>query len=1167
MAQLTITLLGTFGVTQDGIPVTQFGADTARLLLAYLAMHAGDSFDREVLADLLWPDRPRSEALHALRQALNRVRRAIGDRETESPFLCITRDTIQFNPDSDYWLDVTVFRSLIAATQQHSHRRLEACRACISQLEQAAELYQGDLLTGFFVDSHPFEEWLVMEREQLHRQALEVFYQLAAHYERSEQYEQARQYAWRQVELEAWREEAHQQLMRASALSGQRSAALAQYQRCCQILADEMGVEPAPETTALYEQIQAGKLETLKAQPHNLPIQLTPFVGRESELGEITEMLNLSACRLLTVLGTGGIGKTRLALRVAEEAGRAFKDGMGFVQLSAIDSPDLFVTAIAHSLQISFTGQEDPLTQISNYLREKELLLVLDSFEHLVTAAEQVTRLLQHVPHLTLLITSRERLSVQSEWLYEVKGLNCPSDETPQALDTDAVQLFVQSARRVCPDFLASADLKAVGQICRLVEGMPLAIELAASWTRTLSCPEIVQEIERDLDFLRTSLQDVPERHRSLRAVFDASWTLLTPQERTVLCRLSVFRGGLSRVAAEQVAQATPAVLAALADKSFIQQKTGDAPLARYELHDLLQRYAAEKLAQDPAADMETRDRHSRYYLSWLGQQEAGLKGAAQRETLEAIGLEIGNIRAAWDHAVQREQFAGLAHAIESLFLFYDRRSWFQEGRVAFEKVAWALREAQTTEDQVTLGKGQACQGWFMFQLAHGTPARELLEHSVARLRSLDARREMAFALNHLGAVMWSLSDFHAALGLCRDSLSLYRDLGDRWGEGQALIQLGLVYRDQSDHAQARFYYKQALQIYREIGHQQGEGQALRHLGLECWYQSDCIQARAYLEQALHIFCQVGDRLNEGETLYNLGLVSDWLGEGARAIDYLEQAIHISHEIGHRPSEGWALANLGITINYQGQHIKAKAYLEQALQIVRETGSRQKMASILDGLGDVFRFLGDYVQARSYYEQSLGLYHEIGNRQWEGGTLDSLSLISHNLGDDLAACEYGQQALLIAQEFDNRFAQGYVLTHLGHALTSLGQLEQATDAYQQALSIRRETNQHFLAMETLAGLARVSLAQKNPSQALAQVEEILSYLETHTLAGTDNPIEIYLTCYHVLCANQDPRASDILRTAHDLLQKQAADIDDEVLRRSFLENVAAHRAIVRDYQR
>jgi len=289
------------------------------------------------------------------------------------------------------------------------------------------------------------------------------------------------------------------------------------------------------------------------------------------------------------------------------------------------------------------------------------------------------------------------------------------SKRRPEAIESDAARLFVQGARRVRPEWMLNeVDSPSVTRICQIVEGMPLAIELAAGWLRVLTCQEIIHEIERDLDFFRTSLQDVPERHRSLRAVFDSSWTLLTPQERAVLCRLSVFRGGLSRAAAEQVAHATPALLTALADKSFLQQKAWDASLARYELHDLLQRYAAEKLAQDPAADMEARDQHSRYYLSWLGQQEAGLKGRAQRVTLEAIGLEMSNIRAAWDHAVQREQFAELAHAIESLFLFYDRRSWFQEGQAAFEKIGRALREAQTTGtrsywDRAWLARAGSC--------------------------------------------------------------------------------------------------------------------------------------------------------------------------------------------------------------------------------------------------------------------------------------------------------------------------------------------------------------------------------------------------------------------------------------------------------------------------
>lgn len=1138
MTQLAITLLGTFGVARDGVPVTQFGADTARLLLAYLAMHAGDSFDREILADLLWPDQPKSEALHALRQALNRARNAIGDRETKSPFLHITRDTIQFNPDSDYWLDVTAFTSLLAATRQHSHRRLEACRSCTHQLEQAAELYRGDLLAGFFVDSRPFEEWLVLKREHLHRQAMDAFYQLATHHERYESYDLVQKYAWRQVELETWREEAHRQLMRALALSGQRSAAMAQYQRCCQTLADEMGLEPAQETTALYEQIQAGKLEPPKARQHNLPIQLTPFVGREPELAQIAELLNHPACRLLTLIGAGGIGKTRLALRAAEAASRTFQDGAYFVPLSAIDSPESFITAIAHSLQISLTGQEDPLVQISNYLREKELLLVLDSFEHLLATTEHVTRLLQHAPKLTLLITSRERLNVQSEWLYEVKGLKCPGDKAPQSFDSDAVQLFAQSARRVCPDFLASANPQAAGQICRLVEGMPLAIELAASWARALSCPEIVQEIERDLDFLKTSLQDVTERHRSLRAVLDSSWVLLSAEESDAMRRLSVFQGGFDKAAACQVVAADPSTLAALADKSLLHQElsprcaTNAEPSQeyRYRMHNLVRWYAAQKLDQEPDIKAAAQEQHCNYYASLLQQHETDLQYAAQRQALALFDADLENIRAAWNWAVAHARIDEISQALQGLFLFYHLRGWLHEGEKAFGSAIETLRQQgeSARKFNLVICKLLARQAVFLLQLGRYDEAQGKMQTSLEGSRQSDDPGETAFCLVHLA---------------------------------------GITVR-QGEYPKAKEYAEQALAQAQAAHLRQLEADSLRYLGAAFFYMGDYATARRHFERLLLIRQQLGDYLGEIQDLGNLGFVlyeqEDF--EAARA--YFEQALQINRrEIGNRAKEGWLLNYLGMLSVDCGDYANADAYYQQALQISQAIGDRLEEGNVFGNLGLARWALGDWSGAADYFERAVQIKRDIGDRQGENLNAGFQSLLFHSMGDDETAAIYNRQALSLACELGDRRGQGYALTFLGHILANQGQLAQAADAYRQAAALRRELGQPKLALEDMAGLAHVALLQGDLAQAQALVDEIQVHLDVKIGQATLEPIRIYLVCYRVLRANPNhsPRAEEILKNAYELLQERASKIGDKKLQRSFLENVNVHREIIDEY--
>ncbi|PKO20431.1 MAG: SARP family transcriptional regulator, partial [Chloroflexi bacterium HGW-Chloroflexi-1] len=596
MMRLTISLLGPLRVALCGEPVTDFATDKARALLAYLAVEAERPHRRDALAGLLWPDQPQRKARQNLRQALSHLRRAIGDRDEAAPFLLVSRETVQFNADSDHWLDVAAFTSLAEACRGHRHRRLATCLPCMRRLEQMAELYRGDFLAQFFLsDSSIFEEWALLKREWLHRQAVEAFSHLAGYYERRGDYEQARQYARRQVALEPWREEAHRHLMRLLALDGQRSTALAQYETCRRMLAEELGVEPTAETVALYKRISESAIADLQTcRLANLPPSPTPFVGREEELAELADYLANPDCRLLTLVGPGGIGKTRLVLQVAADQTGAFVHGIHFVPLASVSSTELIVSAIAEALDLPFDSHQDPKEQLLNYLHEKEMLLVLDNLEHLLPisissacgkgegGAELLAEILRRAPGVVLLVTSRERLNLREEWVYTVEGLTYPEGEAvgrpalsvAEGPETySAVNLFQQRARRAYQHFsLSEIERPHVVRICQLVEGMPLGVELAAAWVAVHSCEEIAQEIERNLDILTTRLRNVPARQWSVRATFEHSWQLLSETEKDIFARLSVFRGGFRREAAAVVTGASLSTLSSLLDKSLIRR-------------------------------------------------------------------------------------------------------------------------------------------------------------------------------------------------------------------------------------------------------------------------------------------------------------------------------------------------------------------------------------------------------------------------------------------------------------------------------------------------------------------------------------------------------------------------------------------------------------------
>jgi predicted ATPase/DNA-binding SARP family transcriptional activator/Flp pilus assembly protein TadD len=997
MARLEIALLGAFQVSKDRDPITQFETDPARALLAYLALHAGIPFRRDVLADLLWPDQARVEALHALRQTLNRLRRAI-ENASNPPYLHVTRQTIQFGSDSDYWLDTDAFTGLVATVPEHAHRRLEACCTCMQQLTQAADLYRGDLLSGFHLDSLPFQEWLTMEREHLHRQAMEALYQLAACHSQRGEYKQAQHYAHCQLKLEPWREEAHRQLMAALALSGQRSAALAQYEACHRTLSEELGVEPEKETLFLYERIRDGNLQASQMPPHNLPAPLTRFVGRESELGQIAELLNDPDTRLLTLVGPGGVGKTRLALAAARQAVVHFPDGAWFVPLVGVrEEPknelhDRLATAIAGALEISFSGQDDPKTQMLKHLEPMEALLILDSFEHLVSGADFVLEALRQAPKITVIVTSRARLNVRAERLVQVTGLPVPPQDDaggPEADNYSSVQLFIDRTKRTAPAL--APDLAQVASVCRLVEGMPLAIEMASAWVEQMPLSEIVANLRHGVDFLSTTFQDVPERHRRLRAVFESSWQLLSEPEQRALAQLAVFHGDFSRAAAQTVTGAQQAELIGLAHKSLLQHGKPN----RYGLHALVGQFAAEKLEAFPDL-VAVRERHSTYYLTFVGKRADELQGDAPQQAVAEIQAELDNVRQAWQWAMSQidtapglvRRITALGQCTRGLVPFYSQTGLFREGEQAFRTAADQVR-AITQDDRAlsserlaivlqALSKLLAVQGHFLTELGNHTDALAILQEADAVFQ-------------------------RAAVALPDCNLAEQAEL---------LIDIGTSHNRLGDYAQAVQHLEAGLALARQVSTPHVEITALCTLGQAAGEQGDYGAAKQHLDEALALARERGDRTSEASALSMLGSIAWRWGDIEQAGQWAQESLAIYRELGHRQRIPRLLNILGIVAIMQENYTQAEVYWEEGLSLAQEMGDRHTMADMCNNLGYINHHnLGNLEKARQHYKGSLSTAREIGHRQGATSTLSNLGHLHVVLGEHENAWEYLREAL------------------------------------------------------------------------------------------------------------------------------------------------------------
>lgn len=947
-AKLELTLLGETTLKLNGKLASGLPSRKAEAMLLYLAC-TQRPYSRELLADFFWDDREPEQAMANLRSLLSGLRRKF------KPYLDITRQTIAFKIDSPHWLDTAEFQRL-------------AQSEAATDWEQAIALYRADFLAGFDIrDSRGFEEWVTLERERHQRTAVDLLRRLVQHYLDRQKYSQGIRYAARLLAISPLSEWAHRQMILLLARNDQRAEALHQYHTCCDILAAELGIDPSPETNALYERVRAA----VDIRRHNLPVPTTPFVGRAQELAQIQAQLVRSSCRLLTLVGPGGIGKTRLALQVAEAAVGTTLNGVFFVPLAAVPTPEFIIPAIAEAVEFTFTGSASPQTQLFNFLQAKEMLLLLDNFEHLLKGSRLLAEMSQALPDVKLLVTSRERLNLHSEWTYEVGPL--PLLDTPDEQPTDALMLFTQMAQRAQANFVLTPETAPqVAKICRLVAGVPLGIELASAWVRQLNCAEIAEELERGIGFLQTRAGDVPDRHRSLQSVFDHSWKLLTAEEQRVLTQLTVFRGGFTREAARQVTQTSLWTLTTLVDKSLLHRGVN----GRYGMLEMVRQFAAERLAAWPESATTTRARHAQYFLLLLHQQEICWQTAERQSALDLLTPEIENVRAAWRWAVAALEDPGAAEmvsaalqwldqAINSLFFLYESRGWFQDGAAAY---GWALAALEETAAH----KAGACQmygrllvryGRFVTILGQYEKAQQVLEKALHTLQAEIDPKEVSLCHSYLAIVDSFQGHYEQAVAKAETSLALTSKINHKQGLAFGQNLRGTLAQRLGDYTAAREHYEASLGLRRELGDKHGTAVVLNNLGNLANAEQDFAAARQYYEESQLIFKEINYKPGRAATLGNAGVVAMRLGQLAESRQLHDESLLLKQELGNRRSISISLINLGEVTTLLGELDAARRAFHEALRLTMVIQAYPLTLDALAGLAGLFIQDGQHEQA------------------------------------------------------------------------------------------------------------------------------------------------------------------------------------------------------------
>jgi predicted ATPase/DNA-binding SARP family transcriptional activator len=895
-AELVVCMLGGFQVAVEGhvIPDAVWRRRKAKHLVALLALTPSHSLHRDQVLDAFWPDAPPAAAANSLYQTLHIARRILCPTGQLCSYLTLREEMLSLSSDTSPWIDAEAFETAAKETRRGKDP---------AQYQAALKLYAGELLP-----LERYEDWAQAPRDRLQRTYLDLLLQLAELHQDRGEYAQAIMTLRRVVEVNPLQEEAHAGLMRLYASAGQRSSALAQYAVLAQVVRSSVGTEPAAEHTHLYQEILADRFPRLvgreqeratsggQAPRTNLPVQMTSFVGREREKGDYVRLLQ--ANRLITLTGPGGCGKTRLALEMGSALQDNYRDGVWLVELAALQDPALAPQAVATALGLHDSRGRPPLELLVAELQRSHMLIVLDNCEHLIEAAAQLgEQLLQACPTVRILATSREPLHAPGEIICLVPSLRLPDTaavdvKIPETLLAyESVRLFSDRARAVMPDFEVSTEnAGAVIEICLRLDGIPLALELAATRLRALSPDQIAARLEDAFSVLLGGSRTALTRQRTLRATIDWSYDLLSDGERGLFRRLAIFTGGFTIEAVEAicVSKATaPALLelfAQLVDKSLVTVDRDGASQC-YHLLETIRQYAAERLQESGEAPA-LRQRHRDWYLALAEQSDAGLRGPEQGDWLNRLTSEHDNFRAVLRGALEWGEIEVGVRLAGALWRFWYMRGHVREGRERLEQLIARAEDAAHGGRPVTpetLARALNGAGTFADKMGEPRRAIELHERSLAMRRILGDRGAIAATLNDLANVLSSAGEYARAMTYYEEGLTLNRELGDEWGVALVLGNLGNCISEQGQYERAAAMFEEAHTLASRMGGAREIAYALNNLGDVSFRLGRLDAARDYFERGLALFREQADPLCIALSLLGLAHIARATGDASQA--------------------------------------------------------------------------------------------------------------------------------------------------------------------------------------------------------------------------------------------------------------------------------------------